>query len=185
MEYSIVLIKPDGVRRGLMGEIISRFEKAGLKMIAGKLVLIGEDLAFKHYDVDDDWFENIGQKIHQFYKENGLDVGEELGQLTNHQMGEMVQKWNVNYLTEGPVMAMMWEGPKGTIAIIRKIVGSTYPVEARPGTIRGDYCLDSPDLTNRQKRSIHNLVHASGSVEEAAKERQLWFKEKEIYSYEK
>ncbi|MDD3532055.1 MAG: nucleoside-diphosphate kinase [Candidatus Shapirobacteria bacterium] len=184
MEQSVVLVKPDGVSRGLIGEIVGRFEKAGLKPVAMKMVWIDKDLAFKHYGVDDDWFENIGQKIRQFYEEHGKDPDEEFGKMTNHQMGEMVQKWNVDYLTEGPVLAMIWEGPAGAVEIIRKIVGSTYPISAPPGTIRGDFGLDSPDITNAEKRSIHNLIHASGTVEEAVRERELWFRENEIYSEE-
>lgn len=182
MEQSVVLVKPDGVQRGLIGEIVGRFEKAGLRPVAMKMVWVDKNLAFKHYGVDDDWFENIGQKIRQFYEEHGMDPNEEFGKMTNHQMGEMVQKWNVAYLTEGPVLAIIWEGPAGTVEIIRKIVGSTYPISAPPGTIRGDFGLDSPDITNAEKRSIHNLIHASGTVEEAARERELWFKEDEIYS---
>jgi len=184
VEQSVVLIKPDGITRGLIGEIIGRFEKAGLKLTAAKMVWIDDDLAFKHYGVNDEWFENIGKKIRQFYEEHGMDPNEEFGQLTNHQMGEMVQKWNVSYLTEGPVLAMIWEGPVGTVEIIRKIVGPTYPISAPPGTIRGDFALDSPDVTNAEKRSIHNLIHASGTAEEAARERELWFREDEIYSEE-
>jgi len=184
MEQSVVLIKPDGIIRGLIGEIIGRFEKAGLKPIATKMVWVGKDLAFEHYGADDDWFESIGQKIRKFYEEHGMDPDEEFGKMTDHKMGEMVQQWNVTYLTEGSVLAMIWEGPVGMVEIIRKIVGSTYPISAPPGTIRGDFCLDSPDITNAEKRSIHNLIHASGTVEEAARERELWFKEDEIHSQE-
>ncbi len=184
MEQSVVLIKPDGVKRGLIGEIIGRFEKAGLKPVAAKMVLVSEELAFKHYGAEDSWFDNVGKKIRQFYEEHGMDPNEEFGKMTDHQMGEMVQKWNVVYLAEGPVLAMVWEGPLGTVEIIRKIVGSTYPISALPGTIRGDFGLDSPDVTNAEKRSIHNLIHASGTVEEAAREKELWFRKDEIYSEE-
>jgi len=178
-EQSVVLIKPDGVKRCLIGEIISRFEKAGLILAACKMVWVDRKLVAKHYGYDDSWFENVGKKVRQFYKEHGMDVKEDFGKLTNHQMGELVQQWNIDYLTEGPVLAMIWEGP-GVIEVIRKIVGSTYPLSAPPGTIRGDFAIDSPALSNIEKRSVHNLVHASGTAEEAQLERQLWFREKEI-----
>lgn len=93
-----------------------------------------------------------------------------------------MQKWNVNYLTEGPVVAMLIEAP-GVIEIIRKIVGSTYPQSAPPGTIRGDYSFDSPLLSNTKRRSVHNLIHASGNVSEAKIEKELWFKKSEIHQY--
>lgn len=182
MEQSVVLVKPDGVQRGLVGEIISRFEKAGLKIVALKMVLIDKEMAFKHYGVSDDWYENIGKKVKEFYQQQGFDPGEEINKMPNHQIGETVQKWNVDYLTEGPVVAMLLEAP-GAIQIIRKIVGSTYPQEAQPGTIRGDYSFDSPLLSNTRKRSVHNLIHASGNPKEAEFEKQLWFKEKEIHRY--
>ncbi len=184
MEQSVVLIKPDGIKRGLVGEIIARFEKAGLKIVAMKMVSVSKEMAFKHYGVNDEWFENVGKKVKIFYQEQGLDPGEDFNQLTNHQIGEQVQKWNVDYLSEGPVLAMLLEAP-GAVEIIRKMIGSTYPQSAQPGTIRGDFSFDSPLLSNIKRRSVYNLIHASGTVEEAKIERQLWFKEKEIQKYQR
>ncbi len=183
-EQSVVLIKPDGIKRGLVGEILSRFEKAGLKIVAMKMVWIDKDLAFKHYGVTEEWFENIGKKVKEFYAQQGLDVGEKIMKTPNKKIGKLVQKWNVDYLTEGPVVAMLIEAP-GAIEIIRKIVGSTYPQTAPPGTIRGDYSYDSPLLSNSKKRSVHNLIHASGNQKDAEFEKQLWFKKDEIHSYKR
>ena len=179
MEQSLVIIKPDGVRRGLVGEITSRFERIGLRLIACKMVIAPPNLALKHYNFDDAWFENVGKRAIAFYQENGKDPKEELGTMKPKEIGKLVQKWNIDYLTEGPVLAMLWEGPHA-VEIIRKIIGTTYPNQALPGTIRGDFGYDSPLLSNSSKRSVHNLIHASGSVAEAKFERQLWFKEKEI-----
>jgi len=184
MEQSVVLVKPDGVRRGLVGEILSRFEKAGLKVVALKLVEIDKDQAFKHYGVNEEWFENVGKKLKAFYKEQGSDPGEAIGKMTNRAIGKLVQKWNVNYLTEGPVVAMLLEAP-GVVRVVRKIVGPTFPQDAPPGTIRGDFSFDSPILSNTKRRSVHNLIHASGSPEEAKFERELWFKKDEIYKYKR
>jgi len=182
LEQTVVLVKPDGVKRGLVGEIISRFEKAGLKIVAMKMVWIDEEIAFKHYSVSDEWYEEVGRKMREFYLKQGYDPGEEFNKLTNRQIGERVQRWNVDYLTEGPVVAMLLEAP-GAVEIVRKIVGPTYPRQAPPGTIRGDYSFDSPLLSNIKGRSVHNLIHASGTVSEAKIEKELWFKEEEIHSY--
>ncbi len=180
-EYSVVLIKPDGIEKKLIGEIISRFEKIGLNLIACKLVMIDEQMATKHYGGGDEkWFKKVGEKLLEFYKEHGKDPKEEVGTLKPEEIGQLVQKWNVNYLTEGPILAMIWQGPHA-VEIIRKIVGHTYPELATPGTIRGDFSFESPLLANSKNRAIHNLIHASGSVEEAKFERQLWFKEDEIF----
>ena len=115
-----------------------------------KMVWIKEDLALKHYCVTDEWFENVGKKVKEFYKEQGLDPGEDVGKLPNKKIGKMVQQWNVNYLTEGPVVAMLLEAP-AVVEVVRKMVGSTYPQSAPPGTIRGDYGFDSPLLSNTKK----------------------------------
>jgi nucleoside-diphosphate kinase len=181
-EKSLVLVKPDGVKRGLIGDIIGRFEKVGLKLIAAKMVVVTPEMATKHYGYDESWFKNVGDKVMAFYNEHGKDPGEELGTMDAKEIGKLVQKWNVDYLTAGPVLAMIWEGPHA-VEVIRKIVGSTYPNTAPPGTIRGDYSFDSPFLSNVNKRSVQNLVHASGAPEEAELEIQLWFKEDEIHEY--
>ena len=181
-ERSLVLIKPDGVKRRLAGEIISRMEKVGLKLIAAKMVLVRPEMAIKHYGYDEQWFKNVGRKLLKFYQEHGKDPNEEIGTKNPKEIGLLVQKWCVNYLTEGPIIATIWEGPHA-VEIIRKIVGPTFPSQAPPGTIRGDYSCDSPLLSNANKRSVHNLIHASGSPEEARLEIQLWFKEKEIHEY--
>lgn len=182
MEQSVVLVKPDGVKRGLIGEIISRFEKAGLKIVAMKMVWIDKEFAFKHYGVDEEWFENVGKKMKDFYKDQGFDAGEKMTKMNNKEIGKLVQKWSVDYLTAGPVVAMLLEAP-GVISIIRKMVGTTFPQTSAPGTIRGDYSFDSPLQANQSGRVVVNLIHASGNPKEAEFERQLWFKEKEINNY--
>jgi len=179
-EQSVVLVKPDGVRRHLIGEIISRLEQTGLELVACKMVKVPEDMAMKHYEVNEDWYENIGNKIIKFYEKHGKDPKEDLGVNTPREIGEYVIQQNVNYLTEGPVVAMVWQGPHA-VEVIRKKVGSTYPKEAAPGTIRGDFGYYSATLANQTKTPSYNLVHASGTPEEGEFERKLWFKEDEIY----
>lgn len=184
MQRTVVLIKPDGVKRGLVGEITGRFEKAGLKIVAMKMVWVGREFAAKHYGVNDEWYENVGKKLKEFYVQQGYDPNEDVLKMEDKEIGKMVHSWNIDYLTEGPVVAMILEAP-GVVEIVRKMVGSTFPQAAQPGTIRGDYSFDSPALSNQKKRSVHNLIHASGKPEEAEFEIQLWFKEDEIYSYKR
>jgi nucleoside-diphosphate kinase len=179
-EKTLVLIKPDGVKRGLVGEIIHRFEKVGLKIVALKSVRINEEMALKHYGYNEEWFEKVGKKVKEFYQEVGFDPGEDFNKLTNREIGKLIQKWNVDYLLEGIVVAMVLKS-FNAIEAARKIVGATYPLEALPGTIRGDYSAESPLTANLEQRSIRNLIHAAGSKEEADLEIELWFKKEEIH----
>lgn len=178
-EKTVVLIKPDGVKRGLIGEVVSRFEKIGLKLIACKMVVVPEKLATKHYGANEEWFEKVGNKVIEFYKEVGKDPKEDLGINKPREIGEYVLRKNVEYLAEGPVLAMIWQGPHA-IEVVRKIVGSTYPKDALPGTIRGDFGYYSASLANTQKGAAYNIAHASGDAKDAEFEIKLWFKENEI-----
>lgn len=185
LEQTVVLVKPDGVKRGLIGEIISRFEKRGLKVVGMKMVWVDEGMVMKHYPTSrKEWVQGIGEKTLKAYKEYGTDPKEHLGTLNPYEIGLQVCKWLVDYLTSGPVVAMVIEGPH-SIAAVRKIAGYTYPDTAIPGTIRGDYSIDSPDLANMTKRSGMNLIHASGNIEEAQFEIQLWFRKNEIHNYKR
>jgi nucleoside-diphosphate kinase len=185
IQRSVVLIKPDGVKRGLTGEILSRFEKTGLKVVAMKMVWVDKDMVSKHYPNDrEELMKGMGEKTLATYEKYGKDAKEELGTMDPTEIGRMVNKWNVEFLSSGPVVAILFEGLHA-IENIRMLAGNTLPVFAQPGTIRGDYSLDSPALANTNKRAVHNLVHASGNEEEAKYEQELWFHEKEIYSYKR
>jgi|SRR3989344_426850 len=185
IEKTVVLIKPDGVYRGISGEIITRLEKAGLKILAMKMIWIDKDFAEKHYSPDRvDFLRGMGEKTLKTYEEYGKDAKEEIGTIDPLEIGKMVNSWNLDFLISGPVIAMILEG-NHAITNTRRIVGATLPVFATPGTIRGDYSLDSPALANERKRAVRNLIHASGNPEEAKYERQLWFRENEIYSYKR
>lgn len=178
-EKTLILVKPDGVKRGLVGEILSRFERVGLEIVGLKAVRITKEIALKHYGFNEDWFENIGKKVKEFYKQVGYDAGEDFNKLSNKDIGKLVQKWNVDFLTEGSVVAIVLKGYHA-VSVVRKMVGATYPSEAVPGTIRGDYSTESPLVANVSQRSVRNLVHASGTLEEAKTEIELWFKEDEL-----
>lgn len=185
MEKTVVLIKPDGVKRGLIGEAISRFEKIGLKILALKMVWVDKDMVAKHYpESRTELLKGIGEKTLKTYEKYGKDVNEELGTKDPLEIGKMVNSWNIDFLSSGPVIAILLEGVHA-IDNTRMAVGDTLPTFATPGSIRGDYSIDSPALANAKKRSVHNIVHASGNVEEAKYEEELWFRREEIYSYKR
>lgn len=183
-EKTVVLLKPDTVKRGLSGEILARFEKAGFKIIAIKMVHIDADLVAKHYPDNKEYLTLVGQKTLKIYKEYGQDPSEELGTKDAYEIGQMVRKWNMVFLSSGPVVAVLLQGLHAVDAV-RMLVGNTLPRFAEPGTIRGDYSLDSPILANKQKRSVKNMIHASGTAEEAKFEEELWFHKNEIHDYQR
>lgn len=183
MEHTLVLIKPDGVKRALIGDIIHRFERAGLKVVGLKMVWVDKDLVDKHYPNErEEFIKGMGQKTLDNYKELGIDPIERAGTDDPHKIGMMINMWNKELLTSGPVVAMVLEG-NHAITNTRRIVGPTLPSLAAPGTIRGDLSLDSSALANEKKRAIKNLIHASGNKEEAELEISLWFTPEEIHTY--
>jgi nucleoside-diphosphate kinase len=181
IERTLVLIKPDGVVRSLVGEILSRFEKTGLKIIAMKMVWADEELAKKHYVLDEQWAQNVYDKT----KKTRESEGQPFPYKNALEYGRMIQGWNASFLREGPVVAIVLEGPH-VVEIVRKMVGSTEPRQASPGTIRGDYAMiESYALANDKSRVLRNLAHASDSPETAEREINLWFTKKEVHSYKK
>jgi len=182
IQRSLVLMKPDAVKRGIVGEILHRFERAGLKMVAVKLIQPGEDLAEKHYPNTEKWKSTVGQRTIDECKANGIDLMENIGTTDPLKVGEIVKKWNEDFLKSGPVLAIVFEGVNA-VERVRALVGNTVPSKAQAGTVRGDFSLDSALAANRRSRTIYNLIHASGSNEEAQFEIDLWFKEDEILSY--
>ncbi len=184
MERTFVMLKPDCVQRGLAGEVIARLERAGLKLVALKMAKPSKDFVNRFYPSSEEWLRTVGQKTLENYERYGVSPEKELGTRDSLKIGKMVKKWLVGFISSAPVVAMVWEG-NHAVDSVRKIVGHTLPLNAAPGTIRGDYSTDSPDLANAMKRPIKNLVHASGTVEEAERETSLWFSEKEIHSYKR
>jgi nucleoside-diphosphate kinase len=180
-ERSLVLIKHDGVTRGLIGKIISRIEDIGLKIVAMRMVLADEELAKNHYQLDEDWARNVFEKTKKVKEADGSQFPYK----DHMEYGKLIQSWNINFLKEGPVIAMILEGPHA-IEIIRKIVGTTEPRQSPPGTIRGDFAMvESYALADNKKRVTRNLIHASDSPKNAEREIALWFNNSEIYHYPK
>lgn len=178
-ERTFLMVKPDGVERGLVGEIIKRVEQRGLKVIALKMIMPTEEKIDGHYPSDEAWIRRVGQKTISTFEKYGKDVKAEMGTDDDLELGREVRSWIMGTMTAGPVVPMVIQGLLA-VDMVRKLVGPTIPAMAELGTIRGDYSVDSPILANTERRAILNLVHASETPEEAAHEIAYWFDESEI-----
>ena len=178
-ERSLVLIKPDGVQRALVGQIIDRFEKCGLKIIGLKMVLATKELAGQHYADDKGWLLSVGEKALAAAKKRGEKMDE-----TALEIGQRVRKQLMDYLTISPIIAMCIEG-HNAVEKVRKISGFTSPQDADPGTIRGDLAIDSFKLSDSSNRPIQNLVHASGEIDEGEREIKVWFADEELFDWKR
>jgi len=179
-ERTFVLVKPDGVERGLVGEVIGRLEKRGLKIVALKMIKPSLEHINDHYPKDEKWIARLGDKGFNVFSEYGIDPKDIMGTDNNLEAGKQVREWLINYLTEAPVVAMIVEGIHA-VDMVRKLAGNTLPSKAEIGTIRGDFSVDSPAAANFQKRAIKNLMHASETPEEAKNEIAHWFSSEEIF----
>ncbi|KKU12218.1 MAG: Nucleoside diphosphate kinase [Candidatus Woesebacteria bacterium GW2011_GWA1_45_8] len=184
MERTVVLVKPDGVKRGLVGEVLQRFERMSLKIVALKMMWASQNHLGEHYKNNNQYLKTLGEKTLATYKEYGKDAGEDLGTKDPLELGKMVRKWTIDYVGSGPVVAILLEG-RHAMENVKSITGPTMPVKAPPGTIRGDLATDSAAYANAEKRGVENIVHVSGNKEEAKFEEKLWFHENEIYSYKR
>lgn len=177
-ERTFVAVKPDGVQRGLIGEVIGRFERVGLKLIAMKMVVVDKEHIIKHYTLDPNWCRITGEKTIKGYIDKGLTPP------TNDPL-EITEKllntlWP--FMTSGPIVAMIWEGAHAQ-KVVKKITGGTEPLTSDVGTIRGDYVMDSYAMSDSDGRAIRNILHCSGSVKEAEDEINHWFKPEEVIGY--
>jgi len=183
LERTVVLLKPDAVKRGVAGEIIHRFERVGLKIVAMKMVWPDEELLKKHYKVDkEETLDRLGNKTLKTYAEFGKDAKADFGTSDPKELGRLVVSWLLHYVGGGPVVAMLLEG-RHAVENVTSLAGPTMPVQAAPGAIRGDFSTDSAAYANVERRGVENLIHVSGSEEEAKFEETLWFSEGEIYEY--
>jgi len=177
-EKTLVVIKPDGVQRSLIGEIVKRYEQSGLKLVALKMIVPTEDFIKQHYTVDPEWFVKTGTKTIESYRKKGKSPPSE----DPLKITEVILKNLVKFMTAGPVVVMVWQGMHA-VGVVRKITGGTEPLTSDVGTIRGDLTIDSYEMSDVDGRAVRNLVHASGSPKEAEKEIALWFKPEELFDY--
>lgn len=181
-EKTYVMVKPDGVRKGLIGEIIKRFEQRDLKIVAIEMFQPTKEQIDEHYPKDEKWITGLGEKTLKTYAKYDLDPKVDYGTDNPAEIGPEVRKWVVDYMVSSPLVRMVVQGVHA-IDMVRKICGPTLPFMADMGTIRGDFSNDSPALANAEKRAVMNLVHASETPEEAEHEIKYWFGDKEIFSY--
>jgi len=177
-ERTLVIIKPDGVQRTLIGEIIKRLERPGLKLVAMKMCVPTEEHVEKHYTLDPEWRRITGEKRIK----NAKEKGEKLETEDPLEITAVILEKLKKYMTSGPVIAMVWQGAHST-ELVRKIVGGTEPRSSDVGTIRGDFVLDSYTMADTDGRAVRNLIHASGTAKESEAEINHWFKKDEIVDY--
>lgn len=178
VEKTFVLIKPDGVKRGLVGKIFSRFEAMGLKLAAARMVMATKEQAYDNYPGTDKWYQNLGEKTYINYDNDEDAIAADMGTSDKIEIGRKIHAGLADYLTSGPVIVMVWEG-NHAVKVVRKLAGSTTPDRAEMGTIRGDFGFDSSMLAVKSGRLVfQNMLHISESVEEAEREIDHWFGDK-------
>ncbi len=177
-ERTLVIVKPDGVQRSLIGEIVGRYERTGLKLVGLKMLVPSPEFVEKHYSLDPEWRVKTGLKTIESYKKKAKTPPSE----DPLEVTEVILKNLKKYLSAGPVVAMVWEGIHA-VGIVRKVTGGTEPLTSDVGTIRGDLTIDSYEISDVDGRAVRNLLHASGSPEEAEKEIAFWFAPEELFDY--
>lgn len=165
VQKTLIIIKPDGVAGGFTDEIIRRYEAAGLKVLKRKDMMAPLNIVEKHYPMDPEYLRSIGEKT--------IAAGQSV--TSAEDQGRKVVTWLRKFITSGPIVVLLLQG-EDAVAVARKVAGFTDPQTAEKGTIRGDLGTDSILKANMEERPVYNLLHASGSEEEAKKEIKLWFR---------
>ena len=183
-EKTYVMIKPDGVRKGLTGEIIRRLEQRDLKVVALEMFQPTHALIDDHYPKNEEWITRLGVKTLATYEKYGYDARTDFGTMEAAQIGPEIRKWLISYMTSAPLVKMIVQGIHA-VDVVRKIAGDTMPYKADMGTIRGDFSIDSPALANQERRAVMNIIHCSETPEEAAHEIKHWFGNQPIFNYKR
>jgi nucleoside-diphosphate kinase len=183
-ERTYVMIKPDGVKKGLIGEIIKRFEQRDLKIVALEMFQPTRQEIDDHYPKDPAWVTRLGEKTLSTYSKYGFDALADFGTTEAEKIGPEIRKWLIDYMLSAPLVKMVVEGVHA-VDMVRKVCGPTFPYLADMGTIRGDFSNDSPALANAEKRAVANILHASETPNEAEHEIEHWFGGKATHSYKR
>lgn len=176
-EQTFIAVKSDGIQRHLIGEVIQRFERRGMKLVACKMVVPTSEHLAKQYPDEKWWYESVGNKTLKSRREKGIEDDRE-----PLEIGKWVRQMIIDDVQGKPMLAMVWEGAHA-VALGRKTAGSTNPLDADVGTIRGDFTVESYEVADFLEHPIRNIIHAAGSVEEAEKEIAIYFDEDEIVDY--
>lgn len=183
-ERTYVMIKPDGVRKGLIGEVIKRFEQRDLKIVALEMSQPLYDQMDNHYPKKEEWITRLGEKTKNTYDKYGYDLFADFGTDDTSKIGPEVRKWVIDFMMSAPVVKMIVQGVHA-VDVVRKIAGDTMPYKADMGTLRGDFSIDSPALANKEKRAVMNVVHCSETPEEAEHEIKHWFGDAVVNDYKR
>lgn len=183
-ERTFVMMKPDGVRKGLIGEVLMRFEKRDLKIVALEMFQPTHDLLDNHYPKNEEWITRLGTKTHSTYTNFGFDLLADFGTDDPAKIGPEVRKWLIDFMKTAPLVKMVVQGIHA-VDTVRKLAGDTLPYKAAVGTIRGDFSIDSPVLANKEKRAVANILHCSETPEEAEHEIKHWFGDSQTYEYKR
>lgn len=179
-ERTFVMIKPDAVQRNLIGEVIGRFERCGLKLVAMKMIVPDRERLLAHYSKTDEWYISKGERAIQNLLKSGQTPTKPA-----IEYGKDIVKALVDFMSSGPAVVTVWEGNQA-MAVVKKLVGGTEPTTSDIGTIRGDYTLDSYEKANEDNRAVRNLMHCTDPLDgegEAKREISIWFEENEIINY--
>lgn len=176
-EQTFVILKPDAVQRSLIGELMNRFERTGLKLVGMKMILATRAQAKAHYGKDDAWCIKVGERTIANMEKEGKKADK-----TALALGQEVLNGLYDFITCSPSVIMVIEGNQA-VGVVKKLVGATEPLTSDVGTIRGDLTSDSYELANVDGRAVRNLVHCSDKVEEAEREIAIWFKQDELLNY--
>lgn len=178
------MLKPDGVRKGLIGEVIRRLEQRDLKVVALEMFQPEHDQLNDHYPKDEAWITRLGEKTKSTYEKYGYDMLADFGTIDTSKVGPEIRKWLIDYMKSAPLVKMVVQGTHA-VDVVRKIAGDTMPYKADMGTIRGDFSIDSPALANKEKRAVMNIMHCSETPEEAEHEIKHWFGDQKTYEYKR
>lgn len=178
-ERTLVILKPDTVQRALIGEVVARLERTGLKLVAAKMIQANEQQLTNHYGKDDSWYIPKGEKRKQFLIDAGVKIDIDRPGI---EFGKDIISNIIKYMRSSPVVLMVWEGNQA-VAVVKKLVGSTDPTTSDVGTIRGDYQIDSYSLSDVEQRALRNLLHCTDQPFESKREINVWFLPEEIINY--
>ncbi|MCR4276511.1 MAG: nucleoside-diphosphate kinase [Candidatus Roizmanbacteria bacterium] len=184
MERTLIILKPDAVKRGLIGKVIETFENAGLKLMAGKMLKPSADVIKNHYPGTSQWIKEMGEKTLSSFKQSGDDVQKIFKTDDPEKLGQFVYERLIKYWMEGPIVVMVWQGPNA-VTVARKLRGHTIPALAVPGTLLAQFSFDSSPLSASLDRVVKTFIHASGSTDEADREIKYWFKDIKFKDYER
>lgn len=184
IERTLIIIKPDALKRGLVGKVIETFENVGLKLMAAKMLRPDKEVIKNHYPGTSEWIREMGEKTLTSFKQSGNDVIKTFKTEDPEKLGQFIYERLIKYWMEGPIIVMVWQGPNA-IMVARKLRGHTIPALATPGTLLAQFSFDSSPLSASLDRVVKTFIHASGSVEEAEREIKYWFGKQEFKEYER